>query len=141
MHCLMYARFNKQVEPVQYLMDDLGETPREDMIARYIKHAESKALYWDALEAYKESLIQGGRKIPPVLSGWSPKDTKRPDGRGRPLRWIFRDEKLIPENIKKLEGCGLRIPVKVITDSGLNVISESGQSGHRSERSDAGVGL
>ena len=35
----------------------------------------------------------------------------------------------------------LRIPVKVITDSGLNVISESGQSGHRSERSDAGVGL
>ena len=35
----------------------------------------------------------------------------------------------------------LRIPVKVISDSGLNVISESGQSGHRSERSDAGVGL
>ena len=35
----------------------------------------------------------------------------------------------------------VRIPVKVITDSGLNVISESGQSGHRSERSDAGVGL
>ena len=109
LHCLMYARFNKQVEPVQYLMDDLGETPREDMIARYIKHAESKALYWDALEAYKESLIQGGRKIPPVLSGWSPKDTKRPDGRGRPLRWIFRDEKLIPESIRKLEGCGLPV--------------------------------
>ena len=35
----------------------------------------------------------------------------------------------------------LRIPVKVISDSGLNVISESGQSDHRSERSDAGVGL
>ena len=35
----------------------------------------------------------------------------------------------------------LRIPVKVISDSGLNVISDSGQSGHRSERSDAGVGL
>ena len=35
----------------------------------------------------------------------------------------------------------LRIPVKVISDSGLNVISESGQSGHRSERRDAGVGL
>ena len=35
----------------------------------------------------------------------------------------------------------VRIPVKVISDSGLNVISESGQSGHRSERSDAGVGL
>ena len=36
---------------------------------------------------------------------------------------------------------GMRIPVKVISDSGLNVISDSGQSGHRSERSDAGVGL
>ena len=36
---------------------------------------------------------------------------------------------------------GVRIPVKVISDSGLNVISDSGQSGHRSERSDAGVGL
>ncbi len=35
----------------------------------------------------------------------------------------------------------LRIPVKVITDSGGKVISESGQSDHRSERSDAGVGL
>jgi hypothetical protein len=35
----------------------------------------------------------------------------------------------------------MRIPVKVISDSGLNVISESGQSGHWSERSDAGVGL
>ena len=35
----------------------------------------------------------------------------------------------------------LRIPVKVVSDSGLNVISDSGQSDHRSERSDAGVGL
>ena len=35
----------------------------------------------------------------------------------------------------------LRIPVKVISDSGRNVISDSGQSDHRSERSDAGVGL
>ena len=34
----------------------------------------------------------------------------------------------------------LRIPVKVITHSGGKVISESGQSDHRSERSDAGVG-
>ena len=36
---------------------------------------------------------------------------------------------------------GVRIPVKVVSDSGLNVISDSGQSDHRSERSDAGVGL
>ena len=35
----------------------------------------------------------------------------------------------------------LRIPVKVISDSGLNVISDSGQSDHRSERSDAGVAV
>ena len=40
-----------------------------------------------------------------------------------------------------IHGLVVRIPVKVISDSGLNVISESGQSGHRSERSDAGVGL
>ena len=38
-------------------------------------------------------------------------------------------------------GGEVRIPVKVISDSGLNVISDSGQSDHRSERSDAGVGL
>ena len=35
----------------------------------------------------------------------------------------------------------VRIPVKVITESGGKVIIDSGQSDHRSERSDAGVGL
>ena len=35
----------------------------------------------------------------------------------------------------------LRIPVKVVTDSGGKLITHSGQSDHRSERSDAGVGL
>ena len=77
------------------------------MIERYIQRAESKALYWDALDVYKESLIQGGREVPPVLSGWPPQGTKRPDGRGRPAQWIFRDKELVPESIQKLEGCGL----------------------------------
>ena len=40
-----------------------------------------------------------------------------------------------------VERTQVRIPVKVITDSGLNVIIESGQCDDRSERSDAGVGL
>ena len=35
----------------------------------------------------------------------------------------------------------VRIPVKVVTDSGGKLITHSGQSDHRSERSDAGVGL
>ena len=34
----------------------------------------------------------------------------------------------------------LRIPVKLITGSGAKLDSDSGQTGHRSERSDAGVG-
>ena len=35
----------------------------------------------------------------------------------------------------------LRIPVKLITDSGVKPITDSGQTGHLSERSDAGLGL
>ena len=35
----------------------------------------------------------------------------------------------------------VRIPVKLITGSGAKLDSDSGQTGHRSERSDAGVGL
>ena len=47
----------------------------------------------------------------------------------------------LSEVLQQIARTRLRIPVKVISDSGLNVISDSGQSGHRSERSDAGVGL
>ena len=36
---------------------------------------------------------------------------------------------------------GVRIPVKLITDSGVKPITDSGQTGHLSERSDAGLGL
>ena len=46
-----------------------------------------------------------------------------------------------PANLEDQTREPVRIPVKVISDSGLNVISDSGQSDHRSERSDAGVGL
>ena len=35
----------------------------------------------------------------------------------------------------------MRIPVKLVTGSGAKLDSDSGQTGHRSERSDAGVGL
>ena len=35
----------------------------------------------------------------------------------------------------------VRIPVKLITDSGVKPITDSGQTGHLSERSDAGLGL
>ena len=41
-----------------------------------------------------------------------------------------------PEVVAKL-----RIPVKLITDSGVKPITDSGQTGHLSERSDAGLGL
>ena len=109
LHCLMYAAFNEQVEPVQYLVHDLGESPGEDAIEKHIKRAKSTALYWDALTLHKQSLIEGGKEVPPVLSGWPPKGMKRPDGRGRPPRWIFRDEELIPETIQKLDGCGLPV--------------------------------
>ena len=109
LHCLMYAAFNEQVEPVRYLVHRLGETPSEDEIGKYIERAESKRLYWDALAAYKESLGQGGGDIPPMLSCWPPKGAERPNGRGRPPRWIFRDQDLIPKSIQQLEGCGLPV--------------------------------
>ena len=74
------------------------------------------------------------RKIEPVSV------CDRVDGIRSVEPWRFALEEVgIDDGGSKL-GC-LRIPVKVISDSGLNVISESGQSDHRSERSDAGVGL
>ena len=104
--CLGYAAFNEPVEPAQYLVDKLETTPSEEVIARYIEHAESKARYWDALIAYKES---HGGDVSPMLSEWPPKGAKRPNRRGRPPQWIFRNEVLIPEAIRKLEGCGLPV--------------------------------
>ena len=52
LHCLGYAAFNEQVEPIQYLMSTLVKTPSEDAVAGFIERAESKAPYWDALMAY-----------------------------------------------------------------------------------------
>ena len=109
LRCLASATFNKQVEPAQYLKHKLEETPNEAVIARYIEHAESESLYWDALVAYKES---HGGDTSPMLSEWPLKGAKRPSGRGRPPRWKFRDEVLIPEAIQKLEGCGLPVTSK-----------------------------
>ena len=61
-------------------------------------------------------------------------------GRGRSASHEPRDDGC-PGGIRQRDLRRLRIPVKVISDSGLNVISDSGQSDHRWERSDAGVGL
>ena len=94
LHCLGYAAFNEQVEPIQYLMSTLVKTPSEDAVAGVIERAESKAPYWDALMAYKESR---GSDISPMLSEWPPNGVERQNGRGRPRRWIFRDDVLIPK--------------------------------------------
>ena len=106
LRCLGYAAFNKPVELRQYLAHELENTPSEEVIARYIEHAESKARYWDALIAYKES---HGGDVSPMLSEWPPKGAKRPNGRGRPPQWVFRNEILIPKAIRKLEGCELPV--------------------------------
>ena len=106
LHCLGYAAFNEQVEPIQYLMSTLVKTPSEDAVAGFIERAESKAPYWDALMAYKESR---GSDISPMLSEWPPNGVERPNGRGRPRRWIFRDDVLIPKAIRKFEDCGLPV--------------------------------
>ena len=106
LRCLGYATFNEPVEPSQYLAYKLENTSSEEMIARYIEHAESKVFYWDALIAYKES---HGGDVLPMLSEWPPKGAKRPNGRGRPPQWKFRNEILIPKAIQKLEGCGLPV--------------------------------
>ena len=106
LRCLGWAAFNEQVEPAQYLAPTLENNPSEEVFAKYIERAKSEAPYWDALAAYKES---HGGDVLPMLSEWPSKGVKRPHGRGRPRRWIFRDEVLIPEAIRKLEGCGLPV--------------------------------
>ena len=90
-------------------MHELKKTPTEELIARYIEHAESKRNYWDALIQHRESLTQADAEIPPILSSWPSRSAKRPSGRGRPPRWLFRDQTLIPEAIRQLEGCGLPV--------------------------------
>ena len=107
LHCLRYAAFNESVDPVRYLVHKLGETPSEDAIRRYIDLAESKAIYWDALAEYKRALTQGSEGYQSMLSSWPPEGAKRPNAGGRPPRWIFRNETLIPKAIQKLSGCGL----------------------------------
>ena len=114
LHCLGYAVFNEQVEPGQYLTHKLGKDPSKELIVSYIEHAECKAPYWDALAAYKEP---HGTNAPALLSEWPPSGAKRPKGKGRPPRWMFRDEVLIPEAIRKLKGCGL----PVTSASGLSI--------------------
>ena len=106
LRCLGYAAFNEPVEFRQYLAHELKNTPNDDVIARYIEHAGSKAHYWDALMAHKES---HGSDVPLMLLEWPPKGATRPNGRGRPPQWAFRNEVLISEAIRKLEGCGLPV--------------------------------
>ena len=106
LRCLGYAAFNKPVERSQYLAHELENAPGEEVIARYIEHAESKACYWDALMAHKES---HGSDVPPMLLEWPPEGAIRPNARGRPPQWTFRNEVLIPQAIQKLEGCGLPV--------------------------------
>ena len=103
---LCYATFNEPVEPSEYLAHTLEDPPGDEVIAKYIECAESKSLYWDALAAHKES---HDGDVSPLLAEWPPKGAKRPSGRGRPRQWIFRNEELIPEAIRKLEGCGLPV--------------------------------
>ena len=109
LHCLRYAAFNEPVDPVRYLVNELGEAQNADAIRSYIALAESRAIYWDALAAYKSKLPPGSEAGQPQLSNWPPEGTKRPNARGRPPRWIFRNEKLIPKAIQKLAGCGLPV--------------------------------
>ena len=108
--CSVIASFNEQVDPAEHLLHVVGKDPGEGEIQRYIKCAESKALYWDALAAYKGSRSDGD--VPSLLSDWPSTSAQRPSGRGRPPRWIFRNEVLIPEAIRKLEGCGMPVTSK-----------------------------
>ena len=108
--CSVIASFSEQVDPAEHLLHVVGKDPGEGEIQRYIKCAESKALYWDALAAYKGSRSDG--HVPSLLSDWPSTSAQRPSGRGRPPRWIFRNEVLIPDAIRKLEGCGMPVTSK-----------------------------
>ena len=132
LRCLRWAAFNEQVEPAEYLAHTLENTPSEEVIGRYVERAESEAPYWDALAAYKES---HGGNVSPMLSEWPSKGAKRPNGRGRPRRWIFRDEVLIPEAIRKLEGCGL----PVTSAAGPSIAAAVGRAFGLTERNVAAI--
>lgn len=132
LRCLGWAAFNEQVEPAQYLTQTLENNPSEAVFASFIERAESEAPYWDALASYKES---HGGDILPMLSKWPSKGAKRPHGRGRPRRWIFRDEVLIPEAIQKLEGCGL----PVTSASGPSITAAVGRTFGMTERNVAAI--
>ena len=66
-------------------------------------------------------------------------------GRASTVRWRGsgkRDGKVYARNQRQKASqektTSLGIPVKVVTDSGAKLDTDSGQSGHRSKRSDAG---
>lgn len=106
--CLAHASFDEPVNAADYLAHELGKAPIDETLAQYIRFARHSPDHWDALAQYRQTLLQSNRDIPDALSNW-PNRPRPPSRQGRPPKCWFRDRVLIPEAIRKLEGCGLPV--------------------------------
>ena len=106
--CLAYASFDEPVETADYLAYELGNAPTDEALAQYIQSAHHSPDHWDALTQYRQTLLQSNDEVSAALSNW-PNRPRPPSRQGRPPKRWFRDRVLIPEAIRKLEGCGLPV--------------------------------
>ena len=100
--------------------------PFRTLVGRSVRHVAVLGERWLALVGWQA----GAFKLRPrdEWIGWLPEQQ-------------FRRLHLIANNSRFVILPEVRIPVKLITDSGVKPITDSGQTGHLSERSDAGLGL
>ncbi len=106
--CLAYASFDEPVDAAEYLAHELGKAPSDEALAQYIGSARHSPDHWDALAQYRQTLLQANGGVPAALSNW-PNRPRPPSRQGRPPKRWFRDRVLVPEAIRKLEGCGLLV--------------------------------
>ena len=106
--CLAYASFDEPVDAAEFLVHELGKAPIDETLAQYIRSARHSPDHWDALAQYRRTLLQSNGDIPDDLSDW-PNRPRPPSRQGRPPKQWFRDRVLIPEAVRKLEGCGLPV--------------------------------
>lgn len=106
--CLAYASFDEPVDAAEYLAHELGKAPSDKALAQYIEAARHSPEHWDALAQYRQTLLQTNGRVPAALANW-PNRARPPSRQGRPPKRWFRDRVLVPEAIRKLEGCGMPV--------------------------------
>ena len=106
--CLAYASFDEPVDAAEYLAYELGKAPNDEALTQYIETARHSPEHWDALAQFRQTLLQANDGVPAALANW-PNRPRPPSRQGRPPKRWFRDRILVPEAIRKLEGCGMPV--------------------------------